>query len=188
MTESASPAAALRIVGISKSYGPTKVLSDITFDVCKGRVHALVGENGAGKSTLVKIITGVVAADSGEVLVGTRAARFQNSERCASCWRLGRVPGSKAVPPSRCGREHFHWQLSSDSVRNGQSQDHVRASSRSVARARPGFLDPFSLVAGLSMAELQVCRGGSRPFDRRSTAYPRRTDLRLDARREFQAV
>src|ERR1700712_463217 len=52
---------------ISKSYGPLRVLSDVSFGVEAGSVHALVGENGAGKSTLVKIITGMVPADSGTV-------------------------------------------------------------------------------------------------------------------------
>ena len=40
-------------------------------------MHALVGENGAGKSTLVKIITGIIQADSGQIFVGSNAVRFQ---------------------------------------------------------------------------------------------------------------
>ena len=46
------------------------------FEIGRGRVHALVGENGAGKSTLVKIITGIVEADSGELFLGGKPVRF----------------------------------------------------------------------------------------------------------------
>ncbi len=53
--------------GISKSFGGTRALKDVTFRVKKGQVHALLGENGAGKSTLMKIIIGLYKADKGEV-------------------------------------------------------------------------------------------------------------------------
>jgi rhamnose transport system ATP-binding protein len=59
----------LELRGISKSYGGVHALSDVSFAIQSGSVHALVGENGAGKSTLVKIITGVVEQDEGEILI-----------------------------------------------------------------------------------------------------------------------
>jgi rhamnose transport system ATP-binding protein len=61
------PLVELRSVG--KRYGGVHALSDVSFSIEAGTVHALVGENGAGKSTLVKILTGVVHPDGGEVLV-----------------------------------------------------------------------------------------------------------------------
>src|SRR5215218_3973850 len=76
MAAEATSGPALEIRGISKSYGPTLVLSDISFSIARGRIHALVGENGAGKSTLVKIITGIVEADEGEVLLDGTPVRF----------------------------------------------------------------------------------------------------------------
>ena len=51
--------------GISKRYGGVHALRDAALSVEGGRIHAILGENGAGKSTLIKIIAGVVAADSG---------------------------------------------------------------------------------------------------------------------------
>lgn len=54
---------------IAKTYGITRVLNEVNFDVRKGEVHALIGENGAGKSTLIKILSGAVMADKGEIIL-----------------------------------------------------------------------------------------------------------------------
>ena len=65
----------LEIKNISKSYGAQRVLCSInqTFDA--GRIVGLLGPNGAGKSTLMKIVTGYISADEGEVLIdGKRVA------------------------------------------------------------------------------------------------------------------
>jgi len=59
----------LELRGISKSYGGVQAVTDVGFGIEPGTVHALVGENGAGKSTLVKIITGVIQPDGGELLI-----------------------------------------------------------------------------------------------------------------------
>jgi rhamnose transport system ATP-binding protein len=55
--------------GISKRFGATQALDNVSLDLLPGEVHALVGENGAGKSTLVKIMAGVHQPDSGTILL-----------------------------------------------------------------------------------------------------------------------
>jgi len=55
--------------GISKSFGPVRVLEGVDFSIAGGEIHALMGENGAGKSTLMKILSGVYTADSGSILI-----------------------------------------------------------------------------------------------------------------------
>ena len=80
---SAVPTLALR--DVSKSFGMTAALADMTLELFPGEVHAIVGENGAGKSTMIKIMTGIYQPSSGQVeidgapvvLSGSKAARLR---------------------------------------------------------------------------------------------------------------
>jgi ribose transport system ATP-binding protein len=62
------PGILLAAESVNKSYGGVPVLRDVDIAFNAGEVHALLGENGAGKSTLVKVIAGIIPADSGSVV------------------------------------------------------------------------------------------------------------------------
>lgn len=64
-----SPADVLRVEGITKAFGPVKVLRGVDLHLAPGEVLGVVGSNGAGKSTLVKIITGYQPPDQGQLYV-----------------------------------------------------------------------------------------------------------------------
>src|SRR5437870_1589519 len=74
--------------GIAKSYGGVQALEDVSFEIHAEMIHALVGENGAGKSTLVKILTGVVQPDEGQLLVDGELQRIGDPQ---TAHRLGIV-------------------------------------------------------------------------------------------------
>ena len=57
----------LKAENIQKSYAGVHALRSASFELRAGEIHALIGENGAGKSTFIKVITGAVAADGGEI-------------------------------------------------------------------------------------------------------------------------
>jgi len=59
----------LRLSNISKSFGGVQALKGVDFTIGKGEIHCLVGENGSGKSTLIKIISGNLQPDTGEIWI-----------------------------------------------------------------------------------------------------------------------
>ena len=76
MEESGSGAPAFEVVGLRKHFGATVALDDVSLAVRPGDVHALLGENGAGKSTLVKILSGLIRPDAGEISLFGESARL----------------------------------------------------------------------------------------------------------------
>ena len=66
-SDAVDPELAVRVDGVTKTFGTVRALDDVSFQVRRGTIHALVGENGSGKSTLTKVIAGAHALDSGTV-------------------------------------------------------------------------------------------------------------------------
>lgn len=68
----------LQIQNVTKRFPGVLALNNVSFDVERGKVHALVGENGAGKSTLMKILSGVYQADGGQILFKRQPIDYTN--------------------------------------------------------------------------------------------------------------
>jgi ABC-type sugar transport system ATPase subunit len=83
------PALALRQIG--KTYPGVIALDDVDLTLHRGEIHAVLGENGAGKSTLIKIITGVIEKDSGQILANGAAVEIGSPQNA-------RKLGISAVP------------------------------------------------------------------------------------------
>src|SRR3954469_5965049 len=76
----------LRAEGVSRSFGVTRALDGASLLVERGEIHSLAGENGSGKSTLIKILSGVIGPDAGELVWRGESVRFR---RPAAAQRAG---------------------------------------------------------------------------------------------------
>jgi len=74
----------LQAKSISKSFPGVKALDKVSFTLARGEIHALVGENGAGKSTFVKILTGAIQKDEGEIIFRGQSLKSLDSHRALS--------------------------------------------------------------------------------------------------------
>lgn len=68
---------------ISKRFGGTQALENVSLEITTGSCHALMGENGAGKSTLARIIAGIIPCDSGELFLDGEPVRFSDQSGIA---------------------------------------------------------------------------------------------------------
>ena len=148
------PPAALRVAGVKKSFGASNALSDVSFDVVRGQVHALIGENGAGKSTLVKIITGILEPDAGEILLDGKGTRFATPIEARKAGVAAVYQDPKLFPHLDVAE---NISMGATPVTTFGTIDRRAADARArQALARLGVdIDPHALIAELSVAELQ---------------------------------
>ncbi len=103
-SSSSSGATAVAVEGVTKRYGETVAVNEVSLKVSAGEVYALVGANGAGKSTLIRMIVGLSAADEGRVLVcGEDLARRAKTTRR----HLGYLPEELFLYERLTGREYL---------------------------------------------------------------------------------
>jgi branched-chain amino acid transport system permease protein len=86
------PEMVLSIEGVSRSFGGVRALVDVSLDVRKGTIHALVGPNGCGKSTLLNIISGLISADRGTIEVDGRSTLASHGAATRLVGRTFQVP------------------------------------------------------------------------------------------------
>jgi len=80
MTAALSQAPILEARGIAKTFGRVTALSDANFRAYSGEVSAIVGDNGAGKSTLIKILSGALTPDGGDLTLDGTSVRFNSPQ------------------------------------------------------------------------------------------------------------
>jgi gliding motility-associated transport system ATP-binding protein len=94
----------IEVEGLTKRYGPTLAVSDISFHVEKGEILGFLGPNGAGKTTTMRIITGFLTATDGHV----RVAGFDVAEKPLDAKRrIGYLPENPPVYPDMTVREYL---------------------------------------------------------------------------------
>jgi len=103
----------LSITSISKNYGTTKALSDLSIEISSGGVFGLVGPNGAGKSTLMKVLATLIKPTSGSCLLdGANIQKNPNAIRKV----LGYLPQDVAIYPNLTAPEFLGYIASLKSL------------------------------------------------------------------------
>src|SRR5215471_10042945 len=92
-------APAVSAIGVTKRFGTTIAVDDVSFDVMPGEIHALIGENGAGKSTLIRMLGGVYRPDAGEIRLDGSACHFA-SPRAALAAGVVTIPQELRLVPA----------------------------------------------------------------------------------------
>ena len=146
---------------ISKSFGGIHALADVSFDVARAHVHAVVGENGAGKSTLMKILAGVCHRDEGDVLINGRAAGLRSRHEARDAG-VGMVYQEPSLCPNLSVAENVFLGREAPGRIPG-TVDIRQAEQRTRSLLDRVRLDtaPMTLVSSLSVAQrhlVQVAR------------------------------
>jgi ABC-2 type transport system ATP-binding protein len=126
---------AIETHGLTKRYGGTVAVDDLSFAVRSGRVTGFVGPNGAGKSTTMRMILGLDAPNTGEVLVrGRRYATLKTPLR-----EVGALLDAPATHPGRRAQDHLRWLAASNGIPRGRVNEVLGlVGLRDAARRRCG--------------------------------------------------
>src|SRR5690242_19951592 len=96
----------IEVNGLSKRFGTVQALYDVTFSAQDSRITGLLGSNGAGKSTTLRIVSTVLRADSGSVLVDGVES---NKEPLIVQQSLGVLPHASGLYPHLTARENIRY-------------------------------------------------------------------------------
>lgn len=155
------------MAGVSKAYGNTVALDNVSLKLLPGQVHGLMGENGAGKSTLMKILAGVVKPDAGSITKSGESVQLRNPREALEqgistvFQELSLLPNLSIAENMFLGKEPLTSLL-------GLHRS-LMARRTSAALAELGLdLNPSTLVSQLSVAQQQfveIARGVSANAD-----------------------
>ena len=104
----------IEAVGLTKRYGKTVAVDNLSFTVAPGRVTGFLGPNGAGKSTTMRMILGLDRPTAGRVLIDGKP--YDQLHRPLQT--VGALLDAKWVHPNRSARAHLRWLAKSNGLPN----------------------------------------------------------------------
>jgi ribose transport system ATP-binding protein len=140
---------------ISKRFGATVALDDVSINVQAGEIHAIVGENGSGKSTLMRILAGVMKPDSGQVILDGKTFR-PNSPVEARRAGISMIHQELAICPDLTVAENI--VLGIEKHRGGvlRLKEIKQIATNALGALGYSWLDPGTPTSTLSPAVRQV--------------------------------
>jgi ABC-type sugar transport system ATPase subunit len=147
----------LEIKGISKNFGGIQALNNVDLTLCRGEVHAVIGENGAGKTTLMNIIGGIIKQDEGLLMFNGEEVEF-NSPLEAFRNGIATIHQELTMMPHLNVMENiFMGRMKKFNISRFGFINHKKLlnSSREALDLINFTTDPKSLVKDLSISERQ---------------------------------
>lgn len=147
-----SPIISIRNIG--KQFAAVRALDDVSFDIERGELHAVMGENGAGKSTLMKILAGVLTGYEGELWVKGQAVQFGSTRDAEKVGisiihqELNMVEELSVAANIFLGREVASWF--------GLNQREMDRQAAAMLAELESNISPVSLVGSLRVGDQQL--------------------------------
>jgi ABC-2 type transport system ATP-binding protein len=113
----------ITIKNLHKFYGATKALDDLTLSVTKGDFKGFLGPNGAGKTTTIRILTGIIPRDSGEITI----AGLDSHKRLEISKMLGVVPESRGFYGWMNAEEYLTFFAALYAINNNKAKERVNS-------------------------------------------------------------
>ncbi|MFC8382670.1 MULTISPECIES: ABC transporter ATP-binding protein [unclassified Nocardia] len=112
----------IELKGLTKQFGQTVAVQDLTFTVRPGLVTGFLGPNGAGKSTTMRMILGLDKPTAGSALIDGK--QYQQLERPLT--QVGALLDAKWVHPNRSARAHLEWLAASNDIPKSRVEEVLR--------------------------------------------------------------
>src|SRR3954447_11053238 len=154
MTDHAADDLVLEMRGIRKEFPGVVANDDVSFDVRRGEVHALLGENGAGKSTLMNILYGLYRPDGGEIRLNGKPISFSSAREAIEAG-IGMVHQHFMLIPVMTVAENI--VLAEEPTYAGVMLDigAARARVRELSDRYGLAVDPDALIQDITVAQQQ---------------------------------
>lgn len=142
----------IELRGLTKHYGQTVAVQDLSFSVRPGQVTGFLGPNGAGKSTTMRMILGLDQPTSGTALIDGKPYR----ELANPLTKVGALLDAKWVHPNRSARSHLRWMAASNNLPVARVEEVLRlvGLSEVAGKKAGGFSLGMSQRLGLAGALL----------------------------------
>ncbi len=146
----------IRATGINKNFGTTRALKEVGFTIEPGELVGFVGPNGAGKTTTLRILSGYLMADSGEVAIAGHDIRTQRAEACE---QIGYMPERVPLHDDMRVTEFLAYRARLKGVRRGRVGERIESvlkdleldsvKRRLIGRLSRGFRQRVALADAL---------------------------------------
>jgi ABC-2 type transport system ATP-binding protein len=133
----------LTVEGLTKKFGETKAVDNITFSLKGGEVYALIGPNGSGKTTLIKTIVGLLRPNHGKIMVdGVDVVRDPARAKEA----MGYVPDEPSAWAGMTGEEFLHFIGAIWSIPEAMRKERVKAllATFRLSGIEKGYFEDYS--------------------------------------------